>query len=73
VVSVTMSDSDPQQVTPTDADRVVKQEKNQVYNPAIATEEVAEELGVSTEKAFELLEKAPRPDGKPVGNTTIWW
>jgi len=68
-----MSGSDSESVTPADADRVVKQERNRVYNPAVSTEEVAEELGISTEEAFDLLEEAPRPDGKPVGNTTIWW
>ncbi|WP_336035159.1 hypothetical protein [Halobacterium yunchengense] len=70
---MTMSESDSGSVTPADADRVVKREKNQAYNPAVSTEEVAEKLGISTEEAFDLLEEAPRPDGKPVGNTTIWW
>lgn len=68
-----MSDSDTREVTPEDADIVVRHETNQAYNPAVSTEEVAEELGVSTEEAFELLEEAPRPDGKPVGNSHIWW
>lgn len=68
-----MTESDSREVTPKDADIVVKQQRNKVYNPAVSTEEVAEELGISTERAFELLEEAPRPDGKPVGNTHIWW
>lgn len=68
-----MSTSKSSQTTPEDADRVVKTEKNKVYNPALSTEEVAEELGISTEEAFDLLEEAPRPSGKPVGNTHIWW
>jgi len=68
-----MSDSENQEATPEDADRVVKQEKNTVYNPAVSTEEVAEELGIRKEDAFELLKEAPRPDGKPVGNSHIWW
>lgn len=68
-----MSDSDSHALTPSDADIVVKQERNKVYNPAISTEEVAEELDISPEEAFELLEAAPRPDSKSVGNTTIWW
>jgi len=68
---MTMSKSS--ELTPEDADRVIRREKNTVYNPAISTEEVAEELEISTEEAFELLEEAPRPSGKPVGNTHIWW
>ncbi len=66
----TMSES--QEVTPEDADTIVKMEKS-VTNPAVSTEEVAEELGVSTEEAFKLLDESPRPSGKPVGNTHIWW
>lgn len=65
--------SEAQEVTPQDADRVVKHERNKVYNPAISTEEVAEELGVSPDKAYELLNEAPRPESKEVGNTHIWW
>lgn len=65
--------SESEEVTPKEAGRVVRMETNTVYNPAISTEEVAEELGISTEEAFELLEEAPRPDGKPVGETHIWW
>ena len=61
------------EVTPEDADKVVKFETNKVYNPVVSTEEVAEELGVSTEEAFELLDEAPRPSGKPVGESHVWW
>lgn len=68
-----MSESDSLDATPEDADRVVKVETNRVYNPVVSTEEVAEELEISTEEAFELLEEAPRPSGKPVGDTHIWW
>lgn len=68
-----MSDSNDSEPTPKDADRFVKMEKNQVYNPAVSTEEVAEDLEISPEEANELLEEAPRPDSKPVGNTKIWW
>lgn len=68
-----MSKTGIHEVTPEDADSVVKREKNQAYNPAVSTEEVAQELGISTEEAFELLEAAPRPSGKPVGDTHIWW
>lgn len=68
-----MTKSDSDELTPADADRVVKREKNRVYNPVVSTEEVAEKLDIRTDEAFELLEAAPRPDGKPVGNTTVWW
>lgn len=61
------------EATPADADRVVRMEKNQAYNPAVSTAEVAEELGTSEEEAFELLEEASGPSGKPVGDTHIWW
>jgi len=60
-------------VTPREADRVVRHEKNQMYNPAVSTTEVADELDVSVERARELLESAPRPESKEVGNTRIWW
>lgn len=55
------------------ADLVVKREKNAAYNPVVTTAEVAEELGVTEEEAFDLLEAAPRPSGKPVGDTHVWW
>ncbi|USZ69409.1 hypothetical protein NGM10_06650 [Halorussus salilacus] len=68
-----MSTSDSLNATPKDADRVVKMETNRVYNPVVSTEEVAEELGIGTEETFELLEEAPRPSGKQVGDTHVWW
>jgi|GEM_PF-2616077 len=68
-----MTSEQVETVTPADADTVVKQEKNSAYNPAVSTEEVAEELGVSPETAFDLLSEATRPNGKPVGDTHIWW
>lgn len=69
-----MSDSvEPAASTPEDATRVVLQETNTAYNPVVSTEEVAEQLKISTEDAFELLEEAPRPNGKPVGETHVWW
>ena len=70
---VPVNKSSPEELTPEDADIVVRQKKNKVYNPAVSTEEVAEELGVSPEEAFELLEEAPRPESKPVGDSHIWW
>jgi len=68
-----MSDSEESEPTPKDADTVVKMEKNQVYNPAVSTEEVADELDISPEKADELLQEAQRPDSKEVGGSKIWW
>jgi DNA-directed RNA polymerase specialized sigma subunit len=68
-----MSESESREVTPRDADQVVRMEKNSAYNPAVSTEEVAEELEISTEEAFDLLEEASRPSGKPVGDSHVWW
>lgn len=69
-----MSDSvEPAAATPEDADRVVRFETNSVYEPILTTEEVAEALGISTEDTFQLLEDAPRPRGKPVGESHVWW
>lgn len=70
---VSVEESEKNDISPQDADNVVKQQKNRVYNPAVSTEEVAEELGISVERAFELLNEAPRPRGKPVGDSEIWW
>ena len=56
-----------------EARKFVKMEWNQVYNPAIATAEVAEELGVSEEEAHNALEESPHVQKKAVGNTHIWW
>lgn len=70
---VPMSKSDDSTPTPKDADIVVKREKNQVYNPAVSTEEVAEELEITPEEADELLEEALRPESKEVGGSKIWW
>lgn len=71
---MTMSESDEvREVTPRRADQVVKQEKNSSFNPAVSTEEVADALGIEPDAAYELLEEAPRPTKKPVGDTHIWW
>jgi hypothetical protein len=53
--------------------KFVRMEHNKVYNPAIATEEVAEEFGISMEAAHDALEKSPHLDSKEVGNQHIWW
>lgn len=55
------------------ATKVVKQNKNKVYNPAVFTSEVAEELGISEEGAYKALELAPRVNKKEVDGTAIWW
>lgn len=68
-----MSEPDDSAPTPKDADRVIRMEKNKVYNPALSTEEVAEELEITPEEADELLEEAQRPDSKEVGGSKIWW
>lgn len=65
--------SEAREATPRDADKVVKQETNQVYNPVLFTSEVAEELDVSVETAHELLTEAPRPTEKEVDSVSIWW
>ncbi|WP_436343981.1 hypothetical protein [Natronorubrum sp. FCH18a] len=44
--------------TPDDARSAVKQKWHKYENPAITTGEVADELGVDLETAFELLEAA---------------
>jgi len=64
---------------PEDADlseqvkKFVRMEKNRVYNPAIATEEVAEEFGISMEVAHDALDASPYLESKEVGNQRIWW
>lgn len=64
---------------PDDADlseevkKFVKMERNKVYNPAISTEEVADEFGVSEENAYDALEESPYLDCKEVSDTHIWW
>jgi len=64
---------------PEDADlseevkKFVRMERNRAYNPAIATEEVAEEFDVSMEAAHDALEESPHLDCKEVGDQHIWW
>lgn len=65
--------SEAREATPRDADKVVKREKNSAYNPVISTEEVAVELAVSVEEAYELLAEAPRPQKKAISDTHVWW
>ena len=65
--------SEAREVTPRDADKVVKREKNSAYNPVVSTEEVALELEVSVEEAYELLDEAPRPQQKAIGSSHVWW
>jgi len=63
----------PREVTPRDADKVLRHEKNTAYNPVVSTEEVALELEVGVEEAYELLEAAPRPQKKAIGSSYVWW
>lgn len=57
--------SEAREATPRDADKVVRHETNQAYNPVVATEEVAVELEISVDEAHELLDEAPRPRRRP--------
>ncbi|THE64097.1 hypothetical protein D8Y22_14370 [Salinadaptatus halalkaliphilus] len=56
-----------------EAKKFVKMEWNKVYNPAISTEEVAEEFGVSMEEAHDALDQSPYLEKKSVGDQHIWW
>lgn len=64
---------------PDDADlprkvkKFVRKERNKVYNPAISTEEVAEEFSVSEETAHNALDESPHLEKKAVGDQHIWW
>jgi len=64
---------------PEDADlseqvkKFVRLERNKVYNPAISTEEVAEEFGISMDVAHDALDESPYLDSKEVGDQHIWW
>ena len=53
--------------------KFVKMEWNQVYNPAISTEEVAEEFGISEEEAHDALDESPHLAKKAVGESHVWW
>ena len=68
-----MTEQATRNVTPDDAATIVNRETNMRYNPVVSTEEVAEELGLSPETAFDLLDNAPGPSSKPVGETHVWW
>ena len=68
-----MTMSEAREMTPRDADKVVKHETHSAYNPVISTEEVAVELEVSVEEAYELLDEAPRPQKKAIGSSHVWW
>jgi len=58
---------------PKKAKQFVRMERNRAYNPAISTEEVAEEFGISMEAAHDALEESPHLDSKKVGDQHIWW
>lgn len=67
--------------TATDARQSVYRQKNSHVNPAVGTGEVAEDIGVSLERTFELLcedrDGIGHLDSKTVGTGgpehTIWW
>lgn len=65
--------SEVREMTPRDADKVVRHETNSAYNPVVSTEEVAVELEVDVEEAYELLDDAPRPQKKAISDTHVWW
>ncbi|MFB6186784.1 MAG: hypothetical protein ABEI86_07965 [Halobacteriaceae archaeon] len=68
-----MSETESSQLEPKDAARVVRRETNKVYNPVVSTEEVAEELSISPDKARDLLSQVPRLNPKEIGDTQVWW
>jgi hypothetical protein len=66
---------------PADARRVVKHGKNKVHSPVVSTGEVADGLGIDTDRAFELLksdlESTGHLNSKHVGDDEpahcVWW
>jgi hypothetical protein len=65
--------AEQEEVNRQDARRIVHLQTNQVYNPVLSTAEVAEELGVSEVKAYELLSEDSRVNEKDVGALSVWW
>lgn len=77
-MSVSTEEEEP---TPDDARKVVYHQKNSAVNPVVTTREVAEELGVSVDEAFHLLED-PRDNVGHIKNKVVagddpenhvWW
>ena len=53
--------------------RVVKHGTNKVYKPVVFTAEVAEELGVTEDVAYQALEDCSYVNEKRVNETSVWW
>ena len=76
-----MSVSTEPEPTSKDARKSVWRQKNSHVNPAVSTGEVASELGVSVEEAFELLQEDMANIGHLSNKTVagsdpenhIWW
>lgn len=62
-----------EQFSSKDARKVVTFETNQVYNPVVSTEEVADELDCHVDHAEALLEEIPTVRKKAVSDTHVWW
>ena len=56
-----------------EARKFVKQSKNSVYNPVLFTSEVAEELGVSEEEAYEVLDTSTYVEKMEIDECAVWW
>lgn len=53
--------------------KAVKHGTNKVYDPVVFTAEVAEELGVPEDVAYEALEACSFVNEKRVKETSVWW
>ena len=53
--------------------QVVQHGTNRVYEPVVFTAEVAEELGISEEVAYEALEACSFVNEKREKETSVWW
>lgn len=61
------------EVSSKEVKKVVKHATNQVYEPVVFTAEVAEELGVPEEVAYEALESCSYVTGKEMDGVSVWW
>ena len=53
--------------------KAVKHGTNKVYEPVVFTAEVAEELGVSEDVAYEALDDCSFVNEKEVDGVSVWW
>ena len=53
--------------------QAVQHGTNRVYEPVVFTAEVAEELGVPEDVAYEALEACSFVNEKEVDGTSVWW